>query len=292
MNNIGGLLILMLLVMAVSSAQGISVNAVQSNAAGDMGASYSLGENSGDVKLDLVMNPEEGKMDNHYRFYGSGSRSSYVNGKSGGYAYSSISVTGSSSTYTDYEFSGSNNPYAYLTGSFTSANAKQIIAYMFASDRGSTTATSKIEVNDPCYRGYLTNYYGTAYGTSTDAKVTQSASGAGAPNGKVYNLLEARTYYDYSHVDSTVRDLYNNYPYYWSSAWNKAEAYASRTADRTWADQTIYAYGNPISAYSKSYTYPHSYYIYGSNTYYGTHVIGQHAYTSGMYNEAFNSHLW
>jgi hypothetical protein len=284
------ILLALLLSFLLTGANGLDVKfGGGSEAAGTfMGTNY--GANVGDyVDHHMAINPTDNTGTNAWSFSGPGSTYRYVYGRLGGFARSGFSITGSSAR-TTYDFASSNYPYALVRGYLTSRYANYIYAYAYASSNNGNQAMAKIQVYSPSNNAYLVGYSNSAYATSTSVQVSQAASSAGASSYSGYILTDLwATRSIYTGIKTTMSPLYirdssevvakmsrypalGTYPNTWS-----ATAYATST--NTLAQQGIYAYGYPIvtQEYAKKYGYSG---ILRTQTNYGTHRLGQGAYTS------------
>lgn len=283
-------LMALLLLFLLTGANGLEVGVSQGGASAGTNMVTNYGGSVGDsVEHHIALNPTENVVSNAWSFSGPGSTSRSVYGRYGGFARAGFSISGSSAR-TTYDFYSSSSSYALVKEALTSRYANTIYAYAYASSNNGNQAMAKVQVYSPSNNAYLVGYSNQAYATTTTAQVYQWASSAGASSSSGYIMTDLwATRSLYTGIKTTMSPQYirdssevyakmsrypsmGTYPYSWS-----ATAYASST--NTAAQQGIYAYGNPIvtQEYAKKYGYSG---ILRTQTNYGTHKLGQSAYTS------------
>lgn len=284
------LILVLLLASLMLGANALEVRVSQGNGVSGAAVAMSSGANIDDfVNQEIKANPSSDELASSYSFSGPGSSSRAVLGRYGGYARSGFSIAGSNAR-TTYSFAVSSSPYAQVSEALTSYNANNIYAYAYASSNNGNQAMAKITVYSPANNAILSGYSNTAYGSSTTVQVSQKASYARAYSSggvittdlwairSLYSGIKTTMSPQYIRDSSEVVAKMSYYPYLYAypNTWS-AKAYATST--NTLAQQGIYGYARPIvtTEYAKKYGYSG---ILRTQTNYGTHRLGQSAYTA------------
>jgi len=284
------LILVLLLASLMLGANALDVRVTQSNGGSGVVVDTSSAANVDDfVDQEIKANPSTGELASSYSFSGPASLYRAVYGRYGGYARSGFTITGSYAR-TSYSFAVSSYPYAQVSQALTSYNAKNIYAYAYASSNNGNQAMAKIDVYSPANNAYLSGYSNTAYATSSTVQVSQKSSYARAQSsgGVITTDLWAIRSWS-SGIKTTMSPSYikdssevmakmsyypilGTYPVTWAAT-------AAATSTNTYAQQGIYAYARPIvtTEYAKKYGYSG---ILRTQTNYGTHKLGQSAYTT------------
>jgi len=284
------LMLVLLLAFFVTGANGLDVIVSQGSDSSGTKMDMNYGASTGDfVDQHIVLDPTTNTATNAWSFSGPGSTSRYVYGRLGGFVRAGFSVSGSGAR-TTYDFASSNYPYALVREALTSRYANTIYAYAYASSNNGNQAMAKILVYSPSNNAYLSGYSNSAYATYSTVQVSQKASYASASSSSGYILTDLwASRSRYTGIKTTMSPLYirdssetyakmsyypilGAYPNTWS-----ATAYATST--NTLAQQGIYAYARPIYTAELAQKYGYSGMLRKQYNY-GTHRVGQSAYTT------------